>query len=204
MLLTHALACSASQFVHNKKSPLIYTSMHSGGFDLTKLTYTRLEDNLICHRSDQHTGTINATPGLYKLRCCWITNNVPPAQVSPAIYSSAAQRSAMRCRALPFVCGAVRSFAHTAAVVVVVVVVLIVVAPGMIQVPRFCTCCVLVFSLSLVDCPLSVPMPPPPRKYHTYCRSERDINKHTAQRRAISSAQAPTSWYYYQFAIRTK
>ena len=32
---------------------------------------------------------------------------------------------------------------------------------------------------------------PPPRKYHTYCRSERDINKHTAQRRAISSAQAP-------------
>ena len=32
---------------------------------------------------------------------------------------------------------------------------------------------------------------PPPREYHTYCRSERDINKHTAQRRAISSAQAP-------------
>ena len=29
---------------------------------------------------------------------------------------------------------------------------------------------------------------PPPRKYRTYCRSERDINKHTAQRRAISSA----------------
>ena len=35
-------------------------------------------------------------------------------------------------------------------------------------------------------------MPPPPRKYQTYyCRSERDINKHPAQRRAISAAQAP-------------
>ena len=51
--------------------------------------------------------------------------------------------------------------------------------------------CVLVFLLSSDDCPLSVPMCPPPRKYRTYCRSERDINKHIAQRRAISSAQAP-------------
>ena len=51
MLLTHALALSASQFVHNKESPQIYMSMRSEGFDLTKLTYTRLEDNLICHRA---------------------------------------------------------------------------------------------------------------------------------------------------------
>ena len=37
-------------------------------------------------------------------------------------------------------------------------------------------------------------LPPPlPRKKHTYCRSERDMNKRTAQRRAISSAQAPLS-----------
>ena len=50
---------------------------------------------------------------------------------------------------------------------------------------------VLVFLLSSDDCPLSVPVCPPPPKYRTYCRSERDINKHTAQRRAISSAQAP-------------
>ena len=53
VLLTHALALSASQIVHNKKSPRSYTSMHSGGFELTKLTYTRLEDNLIRHRGDR-------------------------------------------------------------------------------------------------------------------------------------------------------
>ena len=53
VLLTHALALSASQSVHKKKSPRIYTSMHSGGFELTKLTYTRLEDNLIRHRGDR-------------------------------------------------------------------------------------------------------------------------------------------------------
>ena len=53
VLLTHALALSASQFVRKKKSPRIYTSMHSGGFELTKLTYTRLEDNLTRHRGDR-------------------------------------------------------------------------------------------------------------------------------------------------------
>ena len=47
--LTHALALSASQFVRKKKSPRIYTSMHSAGFALTRLTYTRREDNLIRH-----------------------------------------------------------------------------------------------------------------------------------------------------------
>ena len=52
VLLTHALALSASQFVHKKKSQRIYTSKHSGGFVLTKLTYTRLEDNPIRHRGD--------------------------------------------------------------------------------------------------------------------------------------------------------
>ena len=39
---------------------------------------------------------------LYKLRC-WITNNAPPAQVSPAAYSSAVQPGIVRCSALPFV-----------------------------------------------------------------------------------------------------
>ena len=50
VLLTHALAFSASQFVHKKR---VYTSIHSGGFELSKLTYTRLEDTLIRHRGDQ-------------------------------------------------------------------------------------------------------------------------------------------------------
>ena len=53
VLLTHALALSASQSVHKKKSPRLYTSMHSAGLELTKLTYTRLEDNRIRHRGDR-------------------------------------------------------------------------------------------------------------------------------------------------------
>ena len=53
VLLTHALALSASQFVHKKKSKRIYTSMHSAGLELTKLAYTRLEDNLIRDRGDR-------------------------------------------------------------------------------------------------------------------------------------------------------
>ena len=55
VLLTHALALSASQFMYKKKSQRIYTSMHSAGLELTKLTYTRLEDNLIRHRGDRLT-----------------------------------------------------------------------------------------------------------------------------------------------------
>ena len=54
VLLTHALALSASQFVHKKKSHRTYTSMLSAGLELTKLTYTGLEDNLIRHRGDRH------------------------------------------------------------------------------------------------------------------------------------------------------
>ena len=46
-------AFSASQSKHKKKPPRSYTSTHSRGFELTKLTYTRLEDNLIRHRGDR-------------------------------------------------------------------------------------------------------------------------------------------------------
>ena len=53
VLPTHALALSASQSARKKKSPRLYTSTHSEGFELTKPTYTRLEDNLIRHRGDQ-------------------------------------------------------------------------------------------------------------------------------------------------------
>ena len=53
VLLTRALALSASQVVHKKKSQRIYSSMHSAGLEVSKLTYTRLEDNLIRHRGDR-------------------------------------------------------------------------------------------------------------------------------------------------------
>ena len=51
--ITHAFAISASQFVHKKKSLRIYTRMHSGGIELTKLTYSRHEDNLLRRRGDR-------------------------------------------------------------------------------------------------------------------------------------------------------
>ena len=47
VLLPHALALSASQLVYKRNSLRIYTSMHSGGLELTKLTYARLDDSLI-------------------------------------------------------------------------------------------------------------------------------------------------------------
>ena len=53
VLLTHALAFSACLFVHRKKSKRIHTRMHSGGLELTKLTYTSLVDNLTRHRGDR-------------------------------------------------------------------------------------------------------------------------------------------------------
>ena len=56
-LLTHALALSGGQFVDEKKSQRIYTSMRSAGLELTKRTYTRLEDNLIRHRGDRLDNT---------------------------------------------------------------------------------------------------------------------------------------------------
>ena len=64
VLLTHALARSASQFVHKKKSQRIYTStsMHSAGLEFTKLTYTGLEYNLIRHRGDRLTDILGISP----------------------------------------------------------------------------------------------------------------------------------------------
>ena len=70
VLLTHALALSASQFVHKKKSQRIYTSMHSAGLELTKLTYTRLEDNLIRHRGGYPLVTTCRTCGSHPNCVC--------------------------------------------------------------------------------------------------------------------------------------
>ena len=52
-IITHAVSLSASQFAHKKKSQRIFTSVPSAGLELTKLTHTRLEDNLIPHRDDR-------------------------------------------------------------------------------------------------------------------------------------------------------
>ena len=82
VLLTHALALSASHFVHRTKSPRIYTSMHSWGFELTKLTYTRLEDNLIRHRGDRSCSSINPVEARLNRpppRGCCITNHLERA-----------------------------------------------------------------------------------------------------------------------------
>ena len=99
----------------------------------------------------------------------------------------AVQRSAEQCGAVPcpsfcgaMSCGAVRSFEHTAVV------------PGMIQVPGtiitavLCTRLLAVFSC---DCPLSVPMHIPANTTRTAVQNLTSTS--TAQRRAISSAQAP-------------
>ena len=53
LLLTHALALSASQLMHKKKSQRRHTSMHSTGLELAKLTYTRLGNDLVRHRGDR-------------------------------------------------------------------------------------------------------------------------------------------------------
>ena len=59
LLLAHALALSECQFVRKKKSPRIYmSSLCTQGFELTKLTYTRLENNLIRHRGDRLIGKL--------------------------------------------------------------------------------------------------------------------------------------------------
>ena len=54
VLQAHALAISASQFVRKQKSQRVFTSMHSVLLELTKLTYTRLEDKLRSHRGDRN------------------------------------------------------------------------------------------------------------------------------------------------------
>ena len=54
VLRTHAVALSASQFVHQKKSQRFHTSSMHWGLELTTLTYTRLKDNLIRYRGDEY------------------------------------------------------------------------------------------------------------------------------------------------------
>ena len=94
VLLTHALALSASQFVHKKKSQRIYTSMHSAGPELTKLTYTRLEDNLIRHRGDRlYTLWCAASLQLLLSTCSLrlaLHGRITLAQITLSVYSGLA------------------------------------------------------------------------------------------------------------------
>ena len=83
VLLNHALALAASQFVHKKKSQRIYTSMHSAGLKLTKLTYySRLEDSLIRHRGQP----VGYTP-------IWVTRRQPSRCRDPVLFYSIVSRS---------------------------------------------------------------------------------------------------------------
>ena len=96
VLLTHALVLSASQsVVHKKKSQRMYTSMHSAGLEPTKkLTYARLEDNLIRHRGDRCYCTLPwmllpcyHVPGIVYYHacyhvCCHVIEAVPPTACS--------------------------------------------------------------------------------------------------------------------------
>ena len=75
VLLTHALALSASQFVHKKNFQRIYTSMHSAGLEITKLTYTRLEDNLIRHRGDRSRCIRSGVRSSIKRKSCKNSSN---------------------------------------------------------------------------------------------------------------------------------
>ena len=92
VLLTHALALSASQFVRKMRSLRIYTSVHSGGLELTKPTYTRLEDNLIRHRGDRHMVAGGATLQIATTGCshlCQATSQAPsrtPGTTQPTLY----------------------------------------------------------------------------------------------------------------------
>ena len=81
VLLTHAPAVSTSQFVRKKKFPRFYTRMHSGRFELTKLTYTRLENNLIRHRGDRRCScSYLYCLHEYKLYRCVRTSIIPPSR----------------------------------------------------------------------------------------------------------------------------
>ena len=127
--------------------------------------------------------------------------------------SSAAQRSAVPCLALRFARLCRAALCVLLNIRQQFLLLLVVEVPGKVQIQilyqvyvrtcfvysSFCFLQMIVLSRS--------PCAPPPRKYRTYCRSERDIDKHTAQRRTIisSAPQAPLSLgHYYQIAIRTK
>ena len=75
----------ASQVVRKKKSPRNYTHMHSRGFELTKLTYTRLKDHLIRHLGDRQYMIHGAAPGYRGLSNAHKRSSVPVVKGSTRI-----------------------------------------------------------------------------------------------------------------------
>ena len=97
MLLNHALALSASQIVHEKKSIRIYTNMHSGGLEVTQLTYDRHEDNLLRHRGDIPTAGLSHSQDRPHTVTVWC---VPSSYIRPVSRVSIAWKGG--CRSVRF------------------------------------------------------------------------------------------------------
>ena len=118
------------------------------------------------------------------------TKNAPPTQISPQLYV-AQQRRAVRCRSLP--CLALRWVLFRAALCFLPSIQRYQVYYVKYQV-QVCTCCVLVFLLSSVYCPLSVPMPPSPPANYTRTADQNvtpsTSTQHSAQHRAYISSSA--------------
>ena len=100
LLLTHAPTLSARQFVHKAKHLRIYTSMHSGGLELKKLIYTKLEDNLIRHRRGLYIRPRN-TSGIRLQYSCGVTCSMksvyPVCPLQLSFYCSAKMKHATIC-----------------------------------------------------------------------------------------------------------
>ena len=124
-----------------------------------------------------HTGT--TTPGLYiPSGTTLLDHNARPAQISPAIYSPAAQRSAVRSRGEPYgalpcpslwccvVLRCVLSFEHRAVPVVIRVVVM---------------CYFYSFFFFYMYLIFHGPLFFPPRKLPPYCRSKRNTGNKSTQ-----------------------
>ena len=161
-----------------------------------------------------HTGT--TTPGLYiPSGTTLLDHNPRPAQISPTLYSPAAQRSAVRSRAEP--CGAVRSRAEPCSAV-----------PCALRCGAVSCCAVcflsnieqyrvqyvllgttfLLFSFSTcIYLIFHGPLFFPPRKVPPYCRSERNTGNKSTQHSWAQQGNllctSSSSWHN-QITVRTK
>ena len=97
------IAALAKQSAAPCALPCFAVLRHAACFAVLLLVRTYTTYMPVTFEVSYHVPVLTHQVCLYIIIRCWIMNNAPPAQVSPAIYSSAAQRSVVRCRALPFV-----------------------------------------------------------------------------------------------------